>query len=65
MSMTPSAHHTGAMLQPMGWHPIFYRLAGLLVEKELDVLGKIRDNPFRPFIVIVGGAKMDKISSKI
>ena len=41
-----------------------YRLAGLLVEKELDVLGKIRDNPFRPFIVIVGGAKIkDKISA--
>lgn len=41
-----------------------HRLAGLLVEKELSVLGKIRDNPFRPFIVIVGGAKIkDKISA--
>jgi phosphoglycerate kinase len=41
-----------------------HRFAGLLVEKELDVLGKIRDNPFRPFIVIVGGAKIkDKISA--
>jgi phosphoglycerate kinase len=41
-----------------------YRLAGLLVEKELDVLGKIRDNPFRPFIVLVGGVKIkDKINA--
>ncbi len=41
-----------------------HRLAGLLVEKELGVLGKIRDNPFRPFMVIVGGAKIkDKISA--
>lgn len=41
-----------------------YRLAGLLVQKELEVLSKIRENPFKPFIVIVGGAKIkDKISA--
>lgn len=36
--------------------------AGLLVEKELNVLGSALENPNRPFVVIVGGAKVkDKI----
>ncbi len=36
--------------------------AGLLVEKELEVLGSALENPKRPFVVIVGGAKVkDKI----
>ncbi|KAB8132169.1 phosphoglycerate kinase [Gracilibacillus oryzae] len=36
--------------------------AGLLLEKELDVLGKALSNPDRPFTAIVGGAKVkDKI----
>ena len=36
--------------------------AGLLVEKELEVLGSALENPNRPFVVIVGGAKVkDKI----
>jgi len=40
------------------------RLAGLLVQKELEVLSKIRENPYRPFIVVVGGAKIkDKINA--
>ncbi len=41
-----------------------YRLAGFLVQKEIEGLGKVRDNPDRPFTVIVGGAKIkDKISA--
>ena len=41
-----------------------HRLAGFLVQKEIEVLSKIRDNPDRPFTVIVGGAKIkDKISA--
>lgn len=37
--------------------------AGLLVEKELSVLGSALENPKRPFVVIVGGAKVkDKIA---
>ncbi|WP_047980793.1 phosphoglycerate kinase [Ornithinibacillus contaminans] len=36
--------------------------AGLLMEKELSVLGKALENPDRPFTAIIGGAKVkDKI----
>ena len=37
-------------------------VSGLLMEKELDVLGKALSNPDRPFTAIVGGSKVkDKI----
>jgi 3-phosphoglycerate kinase len=39
-----------------------HRLAGFLVSRELKFLTRIRENPERPFVVIVGGAKIkDKI----
>ncbi|WP_172373004.1 phosphoglycerate kinase [Sporosarcina jiandibaonis] len=37
-------------------------VSGLLLDKELDVLGKALSNPERPFTAIIGGAKVkDKI----
>lgn len=37
-------------------------VAGYLIEKEISVMGKALDNPDRPFVAILGGAKVsDKI----
>lgn len=37
-------------------------VAGFLLEKEISMLGKVLDNPERPYVAIVGGAKVsDKI----
>lgn len=38
-------------------------VAGLLIQKELEVMGKALTNPKRPFVAILGGAKVsDKIN---
>lgn len=37
--------------------------AGLLIAKEMEMLSTVRDNPRKPFVLILGGAKVsDKIS---
>jgi phosphoglycerate kinase len=39
-----------------------HRLSGFLFQRELEVLGEVRDRPKTPFVVILGGAKVkDKI----
>jgi phosphoglycerate kinase len=43
-------------------HYVQKSAAGLLMEKELEYLGKALENPERPFLAILGGAKVsDKI----
>ncbi len=41
--------------------------AGFLVEKEISIMGKAMENPERPFIAIIGGAKLgdEKFADKI
>jgi phosphoglycerate kinase len=38
-------------------------VAGFLIEKEVEALGKVMDHPARPFVAILGGSKVkDKIA---
>ena len=58
-----SCHNSDASMvgvpQAMGTKP---KVAGFLVKKEIDFLSETIENPGRPFVAIVGGAKVsDKI----
>ncbi|MCR8643359.1 phosphoglycerate kinase [Paenibacillus sp. N1-5-1-14] len=55
-----AAHRAHASTEGIAHH--LPAVSGLLMEKELDVLGKALHNPARPFTAIVGGSKVkDKI----
>lgn len=55
-----AAHRAHASTEGIAKH--VPAVSGLLMEKELDVLGKALSNPERPFTAIIGGAKVkDKI----
>jgi phosphoglycerate kinase len=55
-----AAHRAHASTEGIAHH--IPAVAGLLLEKELEVLGKALSNPERPFTAIIGGAKVkDKI----
>ena len=56
-----SAHRAHASTEGVA-HCLRPAVAGLLMEKELEFLGKALANPKRPFVAILGGAK---ISGKI
>jgi len=56
-----SAHRAHATTEGVA-HFLKPAVAGLLMEKELDYLGGALENPERPFIAVLGGAK---ISGKI
>ncbi|MGC9199910.1 MAG: phosphoglycerate kinase [Acidobacteriaceae bacterium] len=56
-----SAHRAHASTEGIT-HYVAQSAAGLLMEKELNYLGKAMSEPFRPFVAIIGGAKVsDKI----
>ncbi|REK74166.1 phosphoglycerate kinase [Paenibacillus paeoniae] len=56
-----AAHRAHASTE--GIAHILPAVSGLLMERELDVLGKALNNPERPFTAIVGGSKVkDKIA---
>ncbi len=56
-----TAHRAHASTYGMAIH-FDIRLAGLLMAKEIEALSKVRENPDKPFIVVLGGAKVaDKI----
>lgn len=55
-----AAHRAHASTEGVAHH--LPAVAGLLMEKEIEVLGKALFNPERPFTAIIGGAKVkDKI----
>lgn len=57
-----SAHRAHASTEGIT-HFVAQSAAGLLIEKELEYLGKALEHPARPFVAIIGGAKVsDKIN---
>ena len=60
--MMPLALPTARIPPPKVWRAILPAVAGFLMEKEIKYLGQAVANPKRPFVAILGGAKIsDKI----
>ena len=58
-----TAHRAHASNQGIASHHVNESAAGFLLEKEIKFIGGAVDNPQRPFVAILGGAKVsDKIS---
>lgn len=58
-----TAHRAHASNQGIASHHLNESAAGFLLEKEIKFIGGAVDNPARPFVAILGGAKVsDKIS---
>jgi len=56
-----AAHRAHASIAGIAKH-FKFKAAGLLLQKELDFLGPLLANPAKPFVTILGGAKVsDKI----
>ncbi len=56
-----AAHRAHASTEGVAHHLPAY--LGLLMQREVDVLGRLLENPERPFAAIIGGAKVsDKIA---
>lgn len=55
-----TVHRSHASMEGVGHH--LPAVSGLLLEKELAIMGKTLEDPNRPFVAIMGGAKIsDKI----
>jgi 3-phosphoglycerate kinase len=60
--MMPLAQPTAPMLQRQALPNTCLLAAGFLLQKEIEVMGKALNDPERPFVAILGGAKVaDKI----
>lgn len=57
-----TVHRAHASISALPAHFVGRRAVGLLMERELEFLSKVFDDPPRPFVAIIGGAKIaDKI----
>ncbi len=58
-STTHSARLTGRTPRPRAWRTCCPAYAGLLLEQELEMLGRLLGEVERPFVLVAGGAKVD------
>ena len=60
--LVPLTEHTASNVGVAG-HSVDTAVVGYLMQKEIDFLGNAVENPERPFVAILGGAKVaDKLN---